>query len=324
MDRFPLAVHFVAAVDDTNTLRLGMLEKLADALVGAIRPMSVLRQLQLEAGVFSYILAPPLIVLSKRLRPSNFLVVSQRCVKNIADVLLRHLLWHAPFTDKEHMAAFIWNCQDDLSGILTSVLEVNELRCLRSLWDGCTLLALPEGDAKSVLAALRHVERCSPAHALRRVQDAQEPESQVEENFESPVVGEGLRQRRAEVFAAAGIKELSVPDAISVLGKRPELIGTLSDLQDAPFGVLQDLLPATALAHTTLQLGADALQQFHAPLPAAAVDVATGAAQAAAAQARQAQESLRTGAAELRSMLPGSVFNTVGKVASSLRPLKAK
>merc|ERR1712100_852947 len=168
---------------------------------------------------------------------------------------------------------------------------MTELACLQPLWDGCALLALPESEAVSVLGALRQVARCSPARALQSMRSEEQPEDHAEDDFEPPVVGEVLRQRRAEVFAAAGIKELSVPDAITVLRKRPELAGSLSDLQDAPFGALQDFMHATPLSH----IGSEASQLLYAtPLPtaklASSAAAAVGAVGAAAAQAATAHE----------------------------------
>lgn len=326
MDRFPLGAHFVESVDETSTLRLSMLQKLSQSLVDTVRP--VLRQLHTDSCCFSYTLAPPLMVLHKRLRPSNFLVLSQKSTGSLGDMLLRHLLWHAPFAQKEQVAAFVANCRDDLRSILLSALDVNELSSLRPFWDGCALLALPDAEAVTMLAALRQVARCSPARALQSVQSEDEPQSRAEDDFEPLAVGEVLRQRRADIFAAAGIKDLSVPDAITVLGKRPELTGSLSDLQDSqfgvPLGVLQDLVPVPGLA----QLGAGALQQLHsAPLPSAALAssaaAAAGAAQAAATQARKAQETFKDGAAELRSLMPSRLLKSVGQVASIVRPLSS-
>jgi hypothetical protein len=317
IDRFPLSSHFVVTVDDAISVRLGMLDRLADALVGSVR--LALRQLHTDTCCFSETFAPPFMVLVKRLRPSNFLVMAQKCLGSLGDLLLRNLLWHAPFSDREHMSTFVANCRDDLRSILLSVLDANELTPLQQLWDGCNLLALPEAEALQMLGALRHVKRCSPSHALQSVQSSSEPVDHVNgvDDFEPPVVGEVLRQRRAEVFAAAGIRELSVTDAITVLGKRPELAGNLSDLQDAAFSSFQDLMPAPALA----QLGAEALQQLNAaPIPTAAI---ASSAAAAAGAAHAAAETARMASTQLRSHLPGRLFSSVGQVASTLRPLGA-
>jgi len=297
-DRFSLGVHFINIVDETSTLQLEILERLADLLASAVR--QILRQLTIDTNIFSYTLAPTLIVLSKRLRTSNFLIVSRRTVKSISDVLLRHLLWHSPFTGRDHIEAFTSNCRDDLCGVFTSVLDVGELSCCESLWDGCTLLALPEQEAKRVLVELKRVAKCSPTQDLRGTQDKGEPDSQVEDVFEPLVGGEVLNQRRARVFAEAGVKELPVPDAISVLRKRPELAGSLSDLEDSTFGVIRDFLPAPSF------------------VPTAAV----GAVAAAAEQIRPSSKLWEDVGVILPVQFISTVGQSVGQVASTFRPSK--
>jgi len=291
LDRFSLAAHFVAAVDNANTLRLGMLEKLADSFVGAARGM--LRRIDTDTCVFSFFLTEPLTVLSRRLRPSCLQAVAQRGVHGLADVLLRHLLWHAPFQSEEQVGLFVANCREDLSAALAPLLGSTDLGPLRSLWDACALLALPEERAADILASLRQVSKCSWTDPS--CLDVADPAR------EAPM-SEVLRCRQAEVFAAAGVEELSVADAITVLGKRRELAGSLTDLQDAPIGVLQDLLPTQAQA--TLQLGADALLQ--APLPSAAAAAAAHATlQTGAAAAATLQSSVK----ELRRSLLSRRFS---------------
>ncbi|CAK0823583.1 unnamed protein product [Prorocentrum cordatum] len=265
-DRFPLGEHMVSVVDEVNTMRLGMIEKTSDALADAVR--KVLRRLDTESAVFSYALGPALAILSCRLRPSNFQLVATQGVGKIAETLMGELLRQAPFADDDRMGLFSSNCGGDLPAVLSVVSDPSCLRPLATLLEGCTLLGLDKARAAELISVLRQVKRCSSSRpAVLDLAEAA-PSSDV------------LRQRQAEAYDAAGVADISVGDALSVLLKRPDLMGTMTvdDLEDAPFSTLQDLLPAGAMlgglgggalqplqlgagtAHATLQRGAGAAQ----------------------------------------------------------------
>jgi len=293
LDQFPFAVHLVGAVDETNALRLSMLERLAGCLEESVR--KVLRSLDTDSCVFSYRLAPALAVLTKRLRPSNFLGVAQQLVSRLAALLVRQLLRQAPFSHAGQLELFVANCREDLRGALASSLEAVDLRPLQPLWEGCALLALPGAEAAEVLALLRRLERCRPAAGmLRGLALSGRGEA-------GPPSCEEARQL-AEALARAGVEELAALDVAAVLGKRPDLASAAADLVDStPLGLLQDL-PAAA-AQATFHLGAGALQQLgaQAPLPVAA-----------------AQASLQTSVAELRGLAGGAGRLFTGRLRSTL------
>lgn len=327
LDRFGLSEHFVGAVDESNALRLGMLNKLAEALLQLVRRES--RRLHADACVFSFILAPPLGVLQERLRPSNFQLVARQSIVGIADFLLKGLLRRSSFASAEQRALYDANCRGDLGAVLAPLLSEADLSPLRPLWDACSLLALDDGEAAAILSALRHVAKCSPAAALRSLQERDsegqrgQPAQPPDGAEEVPVVGEVLRQRRAEVFAAAGIQELPVPDAIDVLGKRPELAGALADLQEGSLGALLERLPTAAQAQATLQLGADVLGQLQAPLPTTTTVAAAAAAAGSVGEMAASKLRFQTlTVAELGSFLPTRrLISGMGQVATTLRPL---
>merc|ERR1719356_1728162 len=112
LDTFPLSEHLVVTVDDANALRLSMLGKLADSLATATQKL--LRRLDAESCVFSYELAPSLVSLSQRLRPTGFHTVAQQCVAKIASLLLMHLQRQTCFASDAQMELFAGNCGEDL------------------------------------------------------------------------------------------------------------------------------------------------------------------------------------------------------------------
>jgi len=294
LDSFPLAVHLSAACDECNELRLAMLARLADALVDSAR--CLLRQLTMEAGIFGFTLAQPLLALSWRLRPSNFSSVSQQAVGKLVSLVWTQLQQQAPFETEQQKALFVANCGSDLEEALvpaaTALGEPAMSTALGPLRDACTLLALEGSAAEEAAGLLQRAAHCSPAVLAE-------------------VGGGGLLQKKeAEVLAAVGVHDLAPRDAINVLSKRPDLAASLpQDVQLA--NSLQELLP-TGAAQGALQLGAGAVKQLQglsekAPLP---VPVA------AVAQATLQSGALR--AAELRGLAGGAGR----RLAANLRSLK--
>lgn len=292
LDSFPFAVHFAPACDEANELRLSMLGKLAESLSEVVRKL--LRKLDADSCIFSFSLAPALLSLSRRLRPSSFRDVAQRGIAKLADVLWVHLQRRGAFQDEQQLALFLANCGEDLYDALApaaAALGEAGLTPLGPLRDACGLLALPGPEAEHTLEVLQRVVQCAPS-------------AHREHTMPEDVAGSVLQRKGAEVLAAAGVRELGPSEAIIVICKRPDLAASLP--QD-PLSVLQELLPASA-AQSALQLGAGALQQLHAaplPMPVAAM----------------AQATLQTGvlrAAELRGLAGGAGRRIAGRLRSTL------
>lgn len=85
------------------------------------------------------------------------------------------------------------------------------LDALRLLHDAATLLTIPKVQALEALSALEHLARCTPVGIPCGSSRASE-------------IGV-LEQRKLEVFAVIDLMEITVPDAIVILGKRPDLSG---------------------------------------------------------------------------------------------------
>mmetsp|Transcript_167148 Transcript_167148/g.536865 ORF Transcript_167148/g.536865 Transcript_167148/m.536865 type:complete len:1088 (+) Transcript_167148:101-3364(+) len=201
LDGFPLAEHFSLEVDSANALRLNILAKLAEGLSDLVA--KYLRRLESEACVFSFTIAPPLVALSRRLRPSSFRAVAQQAVAKLASLLTQHLRRQG-FPAESAASLFAGNCDADLRGALsaaTAVLGESGLSPLQPLWDGCALLALPSAEAEALLATLRHAERCSLSY------------------------GDSMLTEPREALVAAGVRELSAKEALEVLSKRSSLVG---------------------------------------------------------------------------------------------------
>jgi len=274
LDQFSFAMHMVEAVDEVNTLRLGIMDRLCSCFEEAVR--KDLRSLIRDSCVFSFVLAKPLAVMRKRLRNSNFRLVARQVSSKLSATLLGHLLRQSPFTNENQMVLFVSNCRDDLKGVL-AVFEEDDLGPLQSIWDGCAVLSLTTSQATDLLVLLKRIVRCSPSGFTHG--------SQPDLDETTTLEAETLNALRR-----AGIEELTVDDVLAVLAKRPDLAELVDDLPSAPFSVLQDLLPLES-AQSTLQLGAGALQQLgvQAPLPLAA-----------------AQASLQTGVAGLGGLAGGA------------------
>jgi len=291
LDQFSFAVHMAEAVDEVNTLRLGILDRLCSCFEEAVR--KDLRSLIRESCVFSFLLAKPLAVMRKRLRNSNFRLVARQASSKLSATLLGHLLRQSPFANENEMALFVSNCRDDLKDVL-AVFEEEDLGPLQSLWDGCSVLTLTTSQATDLLVLLKRIVRCSPSGFT---------------NSSRPDLDETttLEAQTLDALRHAGVEELSVDDVLAVLAKRPDLADLVDDIPSAPFSVLQDLLPLES-AQSTLQLGAGALQQLgmQAPMPLAA-----------------AQASLQTGVAGLGGLAGGAKRLLAGRVKSTLGTMVA-
>jgi len=277
LDSFYLSEYMVAAVDELNTTRLSMIEKMSDSVLHSIRQDP--RRLRSESCVFSFTLAPMLQVLSRRLRPSVLEVVMIQGVGKCASWLQRYLLKQASFADEKQVALFAANCGEDLLSALTPLMSEGDLAPLQPIKDACKLLVLPVDEATQALTDLRHIIKCAPVTALDNQVDAPPPLAD----------GTTLHRKLSEVFAAIGVKDISMEDAAAVLRKRPDQAWALAE--DGTLSALQEVLP--------VQLGVSALQQLEiqAPLPSAAKDV------------------LQSGAAELRNFFPGRL---AGRLRSTL------
>jgi len=294
MDHFALGASFSESVDDSYQLRCRMIDEVADALVGSVG--STLHHLDSDSCFFSYSMAPPLTVLHQRLRALNFLDVARNMLPKLGAMLLNQLLWHAPFDDRQDMDAFIDNCAHDLRSILIAVLDVSELVELSPLWDGCKLLKMPDSEAKATLERLRMVEFCPTSYALNytgSLDDLKKSENRDD------ATGKELQKRRAEVFAAAGIKNLSASDAIAVFKKRQELQEGTKGLEELSFEF-----------NPLAQLGA----QLNVSSVGDAKQLAAGAAKEVTDLARTISA---TGAAQKGQKL----LQNLGQVAQTLRPL---
>lgn len=202
MCRFLDHFTFVVVTDEAHTLRLSMLERMSFLLVELVRTAS--RRMQSELSVFA-VVHPLMRGLSGHLRPSNFLVVVQKFADDIAHMLFALVLRQGSFT-RDGVEAFVSNIED-LQSVLASSLDEN-VEVLQSLRDVCSLVSLPHLEAAEMLSALRQISKCAPVSALRA--------SSMDD------AGEVLRRRREEIFSSAGVRDISVADAIAVLGKRPE------------------------------------------------------------------------------------------------------
>jgi len=327
LDGYSFGQYLVECVDDANALRLGMLEKLGSSVSSEVR--TALRRLRVEPGVFSSLIGLPLATLSRRLRPTNFQAVSGSVLRSLSQACVENLLHSAPFVDRLQLEMFVGNCRDDLDGVLLAASLDGETEPLQLLRDSCVLLALPTVEAAGALAALRKVAKCAPSEAIHSSHNAPEATGGLLADMMSDGGAEKgaplWRQRAVEVFGALGVKELSVVDVLAVLGKRPELVGTLGDLQlelptsaaDLLSGALSgellsgalsgisaahELVPGSLLRQATMEKGSKAFQQL---------------------QANQHLQSLQTGVGgavgELRSLLPGrlvtATVRSLGKVS---------
>merc|ERR1719510_836818 len=90
-----------AAVDEVNTLRLGIMDRLCSCFEEAVR--KDLRSLIRDSCVFSFVLTKPLSVMRKRLRNSNFRLVARQVSSKLSATLLGHLLRQSPFTNENEM-----------------------------------------------------------------------------------------------------------------------------------------------------------------------------------------------------------------------------
>jgi len=191
LDSFPLAVYFVAAVDEANALRLSMLDAMASSIEESV--CRVLCSVDIDTCLFSFVLAPELTELSKRLRPSLVSVIARRLVGRLGSVLLAHLLQRQfMFKNADGLAIFVANCRGDLERVLTSVLGTDDLKPMHPLWGGCSLLITPTAQADEILK-------------LAQIQEAAQEE------------------RLTRLLAEARAEELALADVVSVLLKRPDL-----------------------------------------------------------------------------------------------------
>merc|ERR1719203_2783530 len=140
-----------------------MLARLADALLDIARRL--LRQLDIEASIFGFSLAPPLLALSWRLRPSNFRSVAQQVVGKLGDLAWTYLQSQAPFETEQQMAICVANCGPDLQEALApALLALGEAgqAPLGPLRDACALLALKGPQAEEAVDILQRIVHCSP------------------------------------------------------------------------------------------------------------------------------------------------------------------